>query len=242
MRDLSQGMFVSRRTRQRGLSLVEMMVGVAIGLIVVAAAAMLTATQLADNRRLLLETQVQQDLRATADIIVREVRRSGYWARSRQGVWSANALPVRNAYTGVTLPAATEIRMAYSDAREATELLEDNAVGASESRGFRLNGGVVETLLGAGGWQALTDGATLRVNELRIQINPVDTVRAMCPTDCIGVGGPEACWPTLTVRAVTVFIDGVAVSDAAVRRTVRSSVRLRNDLLTVDAVTGGCPP
>ncbi|MBL0296208.1 MAG: hypothetical protein IPQ21_03185 [Betaproteobacteria bacterium] len=53
------------------------MVGITVGLFIVAAAAMLVTTQLGDNRRLLLETQVQQDLRATADIITRELRRAG---------------------------------------------------------------------------------------------------------------------------------------------------------------------
>jgi type IV pilus assembly protein PilW len=42
------------RRGQRGLSIVELMVGVAIGLFVVAGAAMLLSTQLSDNRQLLL--------------------------------------------------------------------------------------------------------------------------------------------------------------------------------------------
>ena len=75
------------RRRQRGLSIVELMVGMAIGLFVVAAASMLVVTQLSDNRRLTLETQVQQDLRATADIITRELRRAGHWGKARDGVW-----------------------------------------------------------------------------------------------------------------------------------------------------------
>ena len=77
--------------RQRGLSIVELMVGIAVGLFVVAAASTLVATQLSDNRRLMLETQVHQDLRAAADIITREVRRSGYW----------NAAPTQLAVPGV---------------------------------------------------------------------------------------------------------------------------------------------
>ena len=57
-----------------------MMVGIAIGLFIVAGAVALVATQLGENRRMLLETQVQQDLRAAADIITRELRRGGYIA------------------------------------------------------------------------------------------------------------------------------------------------------------------
>ena len=62
----------SARAAQRGLSIVEMMVGIAVGLIVVAAATLMVAGQLADNRRLLLETQVQQDLRASADQAIKQ--------------------------------------------------------------------------------------------------------------------------------------------------------------------------
>ncbi len=225
-----------RRQRQRGLSLVELMVGVAIGLIVVAAATMLVATQLADNRRLLLETQIQQDLRATADIIVREVRRSGYWARARQGVWTAGATPIVNAYSTLTSPSNTEVGFAYSSATEALEFLEDNAASAAETRGFRLNGAVIETFLGGGGWQALTDGTTLNVTELRVELDTVATTTMTCPKDCTGPGGPQACWPVATVRVVNVFIDGTAVTDSAVRRSVRSSARVRNEL-----ITGSCP-
>ena len=92
---------VARPRRQRGLSIVELMVGVAIGLFVVAAATMLVSTQLSDNRRLMLETQVQQDLRASADIITRELRRAGHWGKARDGVWFAgNVAAVRdNPYT-----------------------------------------------------------------------------------------------------------------------------------------------
>ena len=76
-----------RRAAQRGLSIVEMMVGVTIGLLVVAGATMVVSTQLLDNRQLMVETQVQQDLRAAADIITRDLRRAGYTSNPQNGVW-----------------------------------------------------------------------------------------------------------------------------------------------------------
>ena len=59
-------------TSQRGMSLVELMVGITVGLFIVAAATTLMANQLSDNRKLLVETQIQQDLRASMDIITRQ--------------------------------------------------------------------------------------------------------------------------------------------------------------------------
>ena len=202
-----------------------MMVGVAIGLIVVAAAAMLVATQLAENRRLLLETQIQQDLRATADIITREFRRSGFWSAAREGVWYPETPNVRvNPFTAVSVAESDDaVALAYSQA----------GAEVAENRGFRLSSGVVQTLLGDT-WQALTDGSTLRITQFTVSLDTIATTSAACPKVC--ADGTEACWPTISVRELSVDISGEAISDVAVQRSVRNRVRLRNDL-----VVGSCP-
>ena len=74
------------RKTPRGLSIVELMVGITIGLFILAGASMVLTTQLGDNRRLLLEAQVQQDLRVASDLISREIRAAGYWGNAYQQV------------------------------------------------------------------------------------------------------------------------------------------------------------
>ena len=218
------------RRRQTGLSMVELMVGVAIGLFVVAGATMAVSNQLGDNRRLMLETQIQQDLRAAADVIARDLRRSGYWARAQDGVWHAGAVAVTaNPYTAVT-PAsgvASEVRFGYS--RGA---VENNTLDVTDEAGFRLSGDAIQMRTG-GQWQALTDSTTLRVTDLRVTLISQDVPLACfnaCPV------GAVACPPTQTVREVRVEIAGTAVHDASVRRNARSQMRLRND-----AINGACP-
>jgi Tfp pilus assembly protein PilW len=231
---------IGPRRRQRGLSIVELMVGVAVGLFVVAAASMLVATQLGDNRRLTLETQVQQDLRAAGDIITRELRRTGHWAKARDGV--GQPLNV-NAYRAVskdgTPPtaftdgeASTSVLISYS--RSGSEADENNAVDSAEQLGFRLVSGVIQTRLGDAGWQALTDSDTLNVTAFTLTMNE-QPVLLECLKPCSG--GGNACWPRLVVRDITLDIAGQAAHDSSVQRSLRSNVRLRNDL--VDA--GSCP-
>ena len=99
--------------RQRGLSLVELMVGIAIGLLVVAAAATLMSTQLNDNRRLLLETQVNQDLRAAMDIVTRDLRRAGHWSSAELAIWSAASAQQKNPYEAIGLGGSTEVGYRY---------------------------------------------------------------------------------------------------------------------------------
>ena len=208
------------RRPARGLSLVELLVGIAVGMFVVAAAAMLVSTQLNDNRRLLLETQVQQDLRAAADIITRDLRRAGYWpGAAKSFVWTdAAALPI-NPYSTLQLAALpTEIEFEYL--RQPSE---------SGPFGFKKDGNVLKTRLGAGGWQELTDGNTLRITAF--SITPQDGPQTPLPCPKLCADGTNSCWPTLTVRELEVAITGEAVSDPSVKRTLRTVVRLRNDLV-----------
>lgn len=216
--------------RQRGLSLVELMVGVAVGLFVVAGATMLVANQLGDNRRLLLETQIQQDLRAAADIVARDLRRSGYWGAAQTGVWYAGspgvtANPYTNLAPAVSGSAASSVAFNYSRG------VENNTIDAAEQSGFQLSNGVIQMRVG-GNWQPLTDDRTLRITNFQATMT-ANPITLSCFLPC---GAMANCPPTQTVREVEVVIEGRAVADANVRRSVRSNVRLRNDL-----VAGACP-
>jgi prepilin peptidase dependent protein B len=65
------------RRHQHGLSIVELMVGLALGLLVVAAALLALTHHLRENRSLLMEARLMQDLRTTSDLIARDLRRAG---------------------------------------------------------------------------------------------------------------------------------------------------------------------
>lgn len=225
------------RRGQRGLSIVELMVGVAVGLFVVAAATMLVATHLADSRRLTLETQVQQDLRAAVDIITRELRRSGHWARAREGVGQPGNV---NAYRAVLKDdtnsfddgdVSTEVQFSY--ARSGVESADNNTLDSAEELGFRLNSGVIQTHLGDAGWQALTDSSTLDVTAFTLTMH-VQPIKLECAKPC---PGPGDCRPELQVRDITLDITGQAAHDASVQRRLTSNVRLRNDAV----IAGTCP-
>ena len=79
----------------RGITLVELLVGIGTGLLIVAGAMTFLTGNLREHRSLLLESRLMQDLRTAADVITRDVRRSGYWGASADGVWSPGASAVR---------------------------------------------------------------------------------------------------------------------------------------------------
>jgi len=217
----------------RGLSLVEMMVGIAVGMMVVAGASFVAVNQIGENRQLFLETQVQQDLRAAADMVARDLRRAGYWGAAESGVWVGDAPAVAsNPYAATTPGAAasvpvSEVTFAYSRGTE-----DDSIDDAQEGFGFKLDAGALKMRIG-GAWQALTDTNVLEVTRFDVVLQ-TQTLQQHCYKEC--VGGGTACWPTETVRRFVIDIAGHAVTDPAVARSVRDSVRLRND-----ATTGACP-
>lgn len=234
---------------QRGLTLVELMVGITIGLFVVAAATMLLTTQLGDNRRLLLETQLQQDLRASADIIVREVRRASHWSAAEAGVWAEVGAPgspaaQQNMFAPVTwapsAPGSVEFRYMRRPGEEGPFGFRLHTAAAGDG----VTRGVIQTLLGPGGWQDLTDRNVVDITRFSITARHGPPLRVACPTAC--PGGGEDCWPTLTVREFDIEIAARAVADPALQRALRTTVRLRNDDLAFRFQTGStwqsCPP
>jgi len=221
------------RCAMRGLSLVELMVGIAVGLMVVAGASFVAVNQLGDNRRLLLETQMQQDLRAAADMIARDLRRAGYWGASETGAWQGNDPNVAaNPYADIT-PGSAGAAVAQVDFSYSRDLAEDNAVDDDKERfGFKLEGGAIKMLIGSA-WQAMTDSNVLEVTRFDVRVER-QSVQQACFNEC--PGGGTACWPTQNVRRFIVEIEARSVSDPAAQRSVRDSVRLRNDTRA-----GACP-
>ncbi|MDP1901069.1 MAG: prepilin-type N-terminal cleavage/methylation domain-containing protein [Rubrivivax sp.] len=223
---------------QRGLSLVEMMVGVAVGLIVVAGASMLMSTQLVENRRLLVETQIQQDMRASMDIITRELRRIGVQseALALQTLWvSGSGGVLENEYA--LSPTATVSGVPVTDM--GFGYWQPGA--GFRDWGFKLENGTVKTLLSRGGWQELTDANVLNVTAFTITPRNSTLLRLPCPKLC--PDGTTGCWPQVQVREFEVAMTAQARTVPGVDRSLSSNVRLRNDHVRFDpAAAQICPP
>ena len=220
-----------RRRASRGLSIVELMVGVVIGLFVIGAAVTLSGRNIASARSLLAEVRVIQDLRAVADLVTRDLRRAAYWGNAILGTQTTapGLVAVANPDAGIGSDGGPTITYAFT--RDAAE---DNALGAAEQFGFRLQDGRVEMQTASGTWQSVTDPGVLTVTAFTV--TPQETTLPLghlCPTVC-APGAPNC--PTVTVRRYDVLLRGQSVRDASVVRELRSMVRVRNDRFA-----GACP-
>lgn len=230
---------------QRGLSIVELMVGIALGLFLVTGATKIFIDYLSSNRRLLIETRLNQDLRAAADLVVRDLRRAGYWNNALAALAPlGTAAVVANPHTSASgAVSSTSTSVSYSYARNAGDLLDDNEYG-----GFRLTPqsgkGVLEMQDGLNNWLSLTDPATLDVTAFSVSaISPIQSNDLSKYCGCLKtltctLASPNI-WvnpPTLTMSTFTVILTGASVADPSIIRSLNQTVRLRNARLT-----GVCP-
>lgn len=219
-----------RRCSELGFSIIELMVGITLALLIAAAATLLLGSSVNENRRLLIEARLTQDLRNASDLVTRQTRRAGHWgAAATLGLWSAGANALPNPYAALRLDAGAPDTIALRYSQDATE---NNAIDGSEQVGFRLRNGTLEAQLGERNWQALTDASTLVVTQLRFE--PRIQSVALEPA-CACFAGTSCTASQVQIRSVDIEISARAANDASVQRTVRSTVRLRND-----AISGGC--
>ena len=211
----------SKNAVSRGLSLVELMVGITIGLFIVAAATVMVSGQLNENRRLILESQLQQDLRATTDIITRELRRVGTDSAPQFLIATPTATASLNTFAPTTPASGAQTNVEFSYFRSGSEY---------GPFGFRLDGSVIQTQITTSGgarWQDLTDSAVMEVTNFSISINREPSQELPCPKLCSS--GDTTCWPLMYVREFVIDISARMRNNPDIRRSMRSRVRARND-------------
>lgn len=227
-----------------GLSLVEILVAIALGLMLVSAVATLLVSHIGEHRRMLAEVRLMQDLRAAADLVTRDLRRAGYWGRAEQAV-AEGTPPPPNPYSGVwpDAQAGATTALGYSYSRDDTE---DGLASSNERFGFRLNARthVLEMRLGGAGinpdagdsWQPLTDPNALLVTQFAVT-NTQHSINLLehCPSPACA-SGSTSCPPRLHVSMLAVEIGATDPRDRSLTRVLRTQVRTRNDVLS-----GACP-
>lgn len=168
------------RSDARGLSIVEMLVGMAVAGAALALASQSTVDLLGARGRELAHARLMQDLRATSDIVARDIRRAGAWKAAHAGV---ALTPMRNAYASMSPTAQDGVTasITYAYARDVGD--DNHAIntgGPNERFGFRHNGAALATHVG-GAWQDLNDVAASVIVDFRVNVTEVHTsLGALC--------------------------------------------------------------
>ncbi|MGH8462450.1 MAG: prepilin-type N-terminal cleavage/methylation domain-containing protein [Stenotrophobium sp.] len=201
--------------RQNGFGLIELMIALALGLTLIAGILSVFLSTLQSNTDLANNQQLDNEMQATMDLMIRDLRRAG-------GNGSPSPLP------NFTNPFGLGSLGAYSgEAANSCVLFSydlnnngvlDTASSSDERFGYRLKQGVVQMRTGGlsctqDSWINITTPAVVKVTQLQFTIVPM--------TD----GG-------MVVNRISVLMTGQLTRNAGVTRSLTSNVRVRNDVWT----------
>ena len=199
---------IGKYRRQRGLTIVELLVGMAVGVIVIGGAIVVYTSSVQKSNDTLKSSRLNQEVAGLLLVISNDVRRAGYWENPGmlsfdQNPFSqpnATALVVRDDMTNDAQQPPTGQGSCITYAYDAT-YLPGNTPGAIDSAdlfGFRLNNGVVEmrqsgTVDGAacvggtctscqnGVWANVTDANLIEVTALDFDLSNSACLNAAQP-------------------------------------------------------------
>ncbi len=252
--------------RERGLGLIELLIGATVGLFLLSGYLYLYQSIISSSKHSLDMTRMDQQLRTVMDVMARNLRRAGY---SGKAVGDGTDIPDYGAGNPFqTNGYQLELGGACSSGEcncvtFSYDADGDGAIDANtrEIFGFRLSSGAIEMRLGGRGaptcssgiWQDITDSgievATLNIAyEYRdatiptkpLALNLTDPTRNLTesPAGCpVITGVAEDC---LQMRTMLVEIDAHLTADTTVSHSIRQKIGIGNARYCNDSGAPAC--
>lgn len=238
--------------QQRGVSLIELMVGMTIGLIIVAAAGSIYITAMRGGADATRSAKLNMELRGAMDTMVSEIRRAGYLYTTTSTDTTAN--PFMQATSNLSIPSASCVLFSY-DADQS------GAINTADFFGFKQNGDAIAMrsggtalpttsdgcAVGTDSWEKITDDNNVVVDTLSFT-NTVTTPDDMfqCWNTSTNASETASCKAGETVydgatagsrlvetRSVSVALTGHHKADPLTKISLTQQVRVRNDKILV---------
>lgn len=242
-------MLIRGGCKQAGISLVELMVGLVVGLLVIVAAIGIYVVVVRSGHEILGSAKLNQELRAAMDLMVADIRRAGSWSPSTNltshtpsCVDGGNPFTVRGAVC--THQSDLQILSSGSAIAFTYNRLADWEYGVLI--GFRLAGGVIEmrqcnntaaapvvcdTATIGTGWEDLTD-----INTVTIDALSFDAAGSRCFNSTTAVSSTSLCPTTIPTgqrliekRQILITIRGHLTTRPEYTMTLRQAVWVAND-------------
>lgn len=226
--------------RQSGFSLIELMVGMAVGLIIVGGAISVYVNAVRSGGDTLRSAKLNIELRGAMNMMVADIRRAGY----AHNVANLSSNPYTQPSTNLALPSATCLLFSYDrngdGVVDANEYLGFKKAGTEVSMRFSGSSTAAGCSVTGDSWESITDNSSILVDSLTFTINN------QCENAQTGLkAANEACAAgsnvydvaaaatgksdLIEIRDVTISITGHHKNDALTTMTLSQSVRVRND-------------
>lgn len=229
---------------QKGFNLIELMIALVLGLLVSAAAINIYVANMASQTENMKLMRLNQDMRSIMDLMVRDIRRSGFATSSPDTNFDClksnpfNKMGFFDSGTASASNPATCVVFAYN--------ANDNLVGnvctieSADRFGFRIsngllqmkNGGGSEASCATGTWESISNSDVTITGNFTLTSSELDITEYRSDSDLVCNVG-EACNTCdagnqcLTIREVTISLTGTL--DDGTDQTITEKVRVRND-------------
>lgn len=215
-----------KKRPERGFSLIELMVSMTIGIFLLLGFTTFLTNTLASNANTFKMSRVNQEMRAVMTLMVRDIRRAGYWGSPSYAAGALSGVSSGATYVNPfqNLNTATGGCILYRYDKNGNGSLDSN-----EYFGFLLSSGVIQmydgtnvtTCTGGTGWSPLTYVKNTQV-----------TMLTFTETDSAPLYINGATGPNIKVRYIAITLTAQSATDATVSQTLRETVKLENDLFS----------
>jgi prepilin peptidase dependent protein B len=226
-------------TKQHGISLIEIMISLSIGLIIIAAAITIYITSVKGSADIAKSARLNHDMDSALALMVNDIRRAGYWGGANVDADSRDNPFTVSGTTDLQIPSASCVLYTY-------DADEDGIVDPDEYYGFRLNAGNIQMRSSniaceAGGWNSLNisegreqveiTGLTLAQSFkcLRKRLDAADASYDTPCADAAAAGNLATDDRVIETREISITVTGRAKNDATVTKTLSDRVKIRND-------------
>lgn len=208
-------MLIAILPRQKGFTLVELMIALALGLVVMGGALSMVTSILATNISMLKITRLDQELKAVMMMITRDLRRAGSHGRIAEDILAGHII-FPDPFSEIHVSADSHCIL-FSYDKES-----DGALDTNDRYGFRLDTedkAIEIRKAGAncveGGWENVTDENAIEITALEIE--------DLSPPSISSAGYQ------ISLRQFHITLTGRLKENTTVRRTLRKTIKVRNN-------------
>lgn len=215
------------KVKQKGFTLVELMIALVINMIVLAALISIFVYNLQAYRKILNVNRLHQELQTAMNVMASDIRRAGYWANASNDIGlDQNNNPFMASGADISVGGTGNSCILFTYDHDQNGSLPSIGSSSDDERyGYRLSnqalqsrpwGATFSCAAAANNWNNITDTNVIQITALTFTLT----------TQTITTGPATA---GITLRSVDISMTGRLTSDTSVTTTLTEHVRVRND-------------
>ena len=216
---------LTQHRSQLGLTLIELLVSVVIGVVVLGGTIALFSTALLHSRKTIEASRLNQELQMVLNKITTDVQRAGFWGGAETS--SDNPFMVTGS-SDIVVNAAGDCILFTYDLGEDYILPEISAQDEDEHFGYRLRDNAIQYRPSTAPFDCAADTTTW-INLADSKLVRITQFNASLTSSTIDLDGTGPGIETLTVRALTITLTGELTKDASVSESLTKRIKLYND-------------